>query len=366
MGGQEEKYVKEAFDSNWIAPLGPLVNQFEERLAKKVQMAHCAALSSGTAAIHLALIILNVQEGDEVMVQSFTFCGSANPVLYQKAKPIFVDSEAQTWNMDPKVLDEAIADRIKQTGKKPKAVIAVHLYGMPCQIERIQEVCKKHDIPLIEDAAEALGSTYKGKPMGSFGDFSILSFNGNKIITTSGGGALLSNNEDWITKARFLSTQAREDAVHYEHHELGFNYRISNILAGVGLGQLDCLDEWVSLRNANHDFYKSIFKTSAVHVHQVPDENYFSNHWLTCITIDKQQTGFSREELRLALLEENIESRPLWKPMHQQPLYAEATVYGGAVCEKLFETGLCLPSGSNLKVEEKERIQMVLNKFVNR
>lgn len=362
--GEELKYVQEAFDSNWIAPLGPLVNQFEERLSTKVGMAHCAALSSGTAAIHLALIILGVKEGDEVMVQSFTFCGSANPVLYQKAKPIFIDSERETWNMDPDLLDKAIQDRIQESGKKPKAVIAVHLYGMPCQIDHIQQVCRKYDIPLIEDAAEALGSTYKGKPLGSFGDFSVLSFNGNKIITTSGGGALLANRADWITKARLLSTQAREDVVHYEHHELGFNYRISNVLAGVGLGQLDCLDEWVSLRNANHAFYQAIFNESGVVVHEVPSDDYFSNHWLTCVTIDAEKTGFSREDVRLALQEENIESRPLWKPMHQQPLYKDAVMYGGAVCDHLFDTGLCLPSGSNLSDKEKERINQVLNKFV--
>lgn len=360
MAGNEQSYVKEVFDSNWIAPLGPMVDRFENNLSSYIGLQNCAALSSGTAAIHLALSILGVEADDEVIVQSFTFCGSINPVAYLKAKPILVDSEPETWNMDPQLLEEAITDRIKKTGKRPKAVIPVHLYGMPAKIDQIMAICRKYEIPVIEDAAEALGSTYQGRKLGSFGEFGILSFNGNKIITTSGGGALLSNNSDWIKKARFLSTQARDQAIHYQHSELGYNYRLSNVLAGIGVAQLELIDQFVELRRKNYEFYNDLFLGSAVKVHKESYGDSFSNFWLTTITLPDQGEKLNRDFLMNALMEENIESRPLWKPMHLQPLYERAEVYGGEVSESLFGRGLCLPSGSNLTDLEKERIAEVI------
>lgn len=364
MMGKEEAYVKGVFESNWIAPLGPMVDRFEQILSDYVGMNSCAALSSGTAAIHLALEILGVQQNDEVIVQSFTFCGSVNPVLYVKAKPILVDSEPDTWNMNPLLLEEAIEDRIKKTGKKPKAVIPVHLYGMPAKIQEISAVCRKYEIPVIEDAAEALGSSYKGKKLGSFGDLGVLSFNGNKIITTSGGGALLSNNLDWIQKARFLSTQARDQAIHYQHSELGYNYRLSNVLAGIGVGQMEQIDEFVKLRRGNNAFYKALFNGSPIKVHEEASPESFSNHWLTSITFPENDDVLNKENLMSAFNKENIESRPLWKPMHLQPLYGGAKMYGGDVSEHLFQNGLCLPSGSNLTDLEKERIAEVIRKVL--
>ena len=364
MAGNEQKYVASAFETNWIAPLGPLVDKFESVLADYTGAGHCAALSSGTAAIHLALEILGVGINDEVIVQSFTFCGSINPVLYQKATPILVDSDPVTWNMDPNLLREAIEDRIKATGRKPKAVIPVHLYGMPARIDEIMQVCAEYEIPVIEDAAEALGSTFKGQQLGSFGDFGILSFNGNKIITTSGGGALLSSNEEWVAKARFLSTQARDKAIHYQHSELGYNYRLSNVLAGIGVGQMEVLDEFVSLRRSNNQFYSDLFKGSGITVHQESSADFFSNHWLTAILFPADSVLLNKEILMDALLEENIESRPLWKPMHLQPLYSESKMYGGQVSEDLFERGLCLPSGSNLSDSDRDRIADVVSKVL--
>ena len=364
MAGNEQKYVASAFETNWIAPLGPLVDKFESVLADYTGAGHCAALSSGTAAIHLALEILGVGINDEVIVQSFTFCGSINPVLYQKASPILVDSDPVTWNMDPNLLREAIEDRIKATGRKPKAVIPVHLYGMPARIDEIMQVCAEYEIPVIEDAAEALGSTFKGQQLGSFGDFGILSFNGNKIITTSGGGALLSSNEEWVAKARFLSTQARDKAIHYQHSELGYNYRLSNVLAGIGVGQMEVLDEFVSLRRSNNQFYSDLFKGSGITVHQESSADFFSNHWLTAILFPADSVLLNKEILMDALLEENIESRPLWKPMHLQPLYSESKMYGGQVSEDLFERGLCLPSGSNLTDSDRDRITDVVSKVL--
>ncbi|MEC7754781.1 MAG: DegT/DnrJ/EryC1/StrS family aminotransferase [Bacteroidota bacterium] len=364
MAGNEQKYVASAFESNWIAPLGPLVDKFEEVLSGYVGVAHCAALSSGTAAIHLALEILGVGPGDDVIVQSFTFCGSINPVLYQKANPVLVDSDPETWNMDPELLREVILHRIKTTGKRPKAVIPVHLYGMPARIDEIVEVCREFEIAVIEDAAEALGSSYKGQKLGSFGDFGILSFNGNKIITTSGGGALLSPNKDRIIKARFLSTQARDQAVHYQHSELGYNYRLSNVLAGIGVGQMELLEQFVALRRKNFNFYCQLFDGSPVTVHKESSDQSFSNHWLTTVVFPKDHEKLNKEVFMQAFLEENIESRPLWKPMHMQPLYKGAEMHGGAVCHDLFQRGLCLPSGSNLTNADRDRIASVVRKVL--
>jgi dTDP-4-amino-4,6-dideoxygalactose transaminase len=353
MGGEEIKFVQEAFDTNWISPVGPHIQKFEDELAHYLGVQHVAALSSGTAAIHLALIILGVQRDDEVICSSFTFAGSCNPIVYVGAKPVFVDSESTTWNMDPELMEEAIQDRMKKTGKKPKAIIVVHLYGMPAQIDKIMAIARKYDIPVIEDAAEALGSKHHGRKLGTFGDFGILSFNGNKIITTSGGGALLSNNEAWIKKARFLATQARDPAPHYEHSEIGYNYRLSNVCAGIGRGQLKVLDERVKQRRAIFEHYKKELGDKKGITFPEEPEGYFSNRWLTTILVDPVGTqGVTREDIRLKLEQENIESRPLWKPMHLQPVYRSSPAYVTGRSEKLFEQGLCLPSGSNLIVND--------------
>ena len=325
---------------------------------------HVACLSSGTAAIHLALILADVQQNDEVICQSFTFAASANPIKYQGATPVFIDSEKDTWNMCPEVLEEAIQDRISQR-KKPKAIIVVHLYGMPAKIIEIAAVAKKYDIVLIEDAAEALGSTYKGQKCGTFGDFGILSFNGNKIITTSGGGALVCNNEKDKQKAIFLATQARDDAPHYQHSEIGYNYRMSNVLAGIGRGQMEVLDAHVQLRREMHQFYQELFKDiKGITVFSDPTSKFASNHWLSCVIIEEEVTGFNREDLRLSLEKDNIESRPLWKPMHLQPVFKAYPFYGATVAEELFKKGLCLPSGSNLTDLNRERIAESINKLV--
>lgn len=356
MGGQEIKFIQDAFDTNWIAPIGPNVDNFERELADYVGIEHCAALSSGTAAIHLALIILGVTQGDEVICSTFTFSGSCNPIVYVCATPVFIDSEMDTWNMDPLLLEEAIDDRIKKTGKKPKAIILVHLYGMPAKLDEIMSVARKYEIPVIEDAAEALGSSYKGKKLGTFGDMGIFSFNGNKIITTSGGGALVSSNAAWIQKAKFLATQARDLAPHYQHSEIGYNYRLSNVSAGIGRGQLLVLDERVKQRRANFDFYEK-------HLGKIPGisfchemEGSFSNRWLTTILIDKEITGVDREAIRQALEKENIETRPLWKPMHIQPVFKDAFAYERKVAQGLFDSGLCMPSGSNLTEDCKDTV----------
>ncbi|MCE7996000.1 MAG: aminotransferase class I/II-fold pyridoxal phosphate-dependent enzyme [Roseivirga sp.] len=362
MGGQESEFVSEAFNNNWIAPLGPNVDGFEKDLQVYSGVAHAAALSSGTAAIHLALIILGVNRGDEVLVSSFTFSGSINPIVYQGAIPVMVDSENDTWNIDPELLEEAILDRISKTGKLPKALILVHLYGMPAKLNEIIAVCKKYEVPIIEDAAEALGSSYNGKKLGSFGDLSIYSFNGNKIITTSGGGALLSNNEVWVTKSRFLATQARDSAPHYQHSEIGYNYRMSNIVAGIGRGQMLVLDEWVSKRRAiNKWYHKKLAKVDGLSFLTEPDNRYFSNFWLTTIEVDPNTCSADRETIRLALQKANIESRPLWKPMHLQPVFSKYPSYVSGVAQRLFEQGLCLPSGSNMTDEERSHIQDVLS-----
>jgi len=363
MGDNEQNFVNEAFATNWVAPLGPNVNGFEQDISSYIgtnNQFHTAALTSGTAALHLALRMLNVGAGDVVMVQSFTFCGTTNPVTYQGAEIVFIDSERDTWNMCPDALAQAMADH---KGKKVKAIMPVHLYGMPAKMDQIQAIADQYQVPVIEDAAEALGSTLNGQACGTFGLMSALSFNGNKIITTSGGGALVSKHKDYIDQARFLATQARDEAPHYQHSQIGYNYRMSNIVAGIGRGQMEVLDQRVSQRRANNQRYREFFKDiSGITFQTEPNTNYFSNYWLTAILIDPALTGgISREDVRLALEAENIESRPLWKPMHLQPVYQGAKFYGTGVCEKLFEQGLCLPSGSNLTEEEFDRIFQALS-----
>lgn len=357
MGGNELKYIHEAFDANWVAPLGPNVNGFEADLEKYLKAdIKVAALSAGTAALHLALIECGVTHGDEVICQSMTFSASANPIAYQGAIPVFVDSEPDTWNICPVALEEAIKDRIAK-GKTPKAIVAVHLYGMPFKVDEVMAVANKYNIPVIEDAAEALGSTYKGKACGTFGRFGVLSFNGNKIITTSGGGALVCHSQEDKDKTVFLSTQSRDNAPHYQHSEIGYNYRMSNICAGIGRGQMEVLNDRVEARRKMNTFYQQLFKDiDGVTVFAEPNSDFYSNHWLSAILIDPKITGKTREDLRLAFLEDNIESRPLWKPMHLQPVFSGTPYYGGSVSEDLFENGLCLPSGSNLTDQERERI----------
>ncbi len=356
MGSEEFERVREAFDTNWIAPLGPHVDGFEHDLQEYTGVTHAAALSSGTAAIHLALIILGVHRGDYVLCQSFTFSGSANPIAYLGATPVFIDSEPGSWNMCPAALERAILD-LQAQGKRAKVVIPVHLYGMPARMDALAEVARRHGLFMVEDAAEALGSTLHGQPCGSFGDISILSFNGNKIITTSGGGALLANRADWVQQARFLSTQARDAAPHYQHSQIGYNYRMSNVCAAIGRGQMTVLNDRVAARRSNHAFYVQ-------HLSDLPGlsflpepEGSFSNRWLTCVLIDSEQSGgVTRETVRLALDAQNIESRPLWKPMHMQPIFADAPFYGDGTSERLFMNGLCLPSGSNLSETDLQRV----------
>lgn len=362
MGGTEQHYIQQAFDANWVAPLGPNVNGLEQDLEHYLgNQAHVGALSSGTAAIHLGLLLLGVQAGDEVICQSMTFSASANPILYLGATPIFIDSEEQTWNICPDALDQAIQDRISK-GKKPKAIIAVHLYGVPYQIEAVRAVADKYQIPILEDSAEALGSSYKGQKCGTFGDIGVLSFNGNKIITTSGGGAIVTKTKAQKDKAVFYATQSRDNAPHYQHSHVGYNYRMSNICAGIGRGQMEVLDKHVALRRQMHDFYVALFASiEGVEVFSVPNDNYFANYWLSAITIDAPKTnGITRETLRLAFEAENIESRPLWKPMHLQPIFEHYPYFGTNVAENLFNNGLCLPSGSNLTDNDRERIASVI------
>lgn len=361
MGGNEQKYIKEAFDTNWVAPLGPNVNGFEQDLETYLdQEVFVGALSAGTAALHLGLILLNVQPGDEVICQTMTFSASANPIVYLGATPVFIDSELETWNLCPKALEEAIIDRIAK-GKKPKAIVAVHLYGMPYKINEVRTVADKYGILILEDAAEALGSTYNDQKCGTFGDIAILSFNGNKIITTSGGGAIVTHTKELKDKAVFLSTQARDNAPHYQHSHIGYNYRMSNICAGIGRGQMQVLDKHVSLRRANNIFYKDYFKNiDGVTVFSEPNEQFSSNHWLSCIVLESYE---QREALRLALENKNIESRPLWKPMHLQPIFEKYPYYGANDAERLFQKGLCLPSGSNLTDTDRARIISSLDAF---
>ncbi len=366
MGGSEQKYINQAFEENWIAPLGPNVTGFEKDLENYLgEDVKVAALSSGTAALHLALIMLGVKKDDEVICQSLTFAASANPIAYLGATPVFVDSEEETLNMNPFYLEEAIKDRIKR-GRKPKAIIGVHLYGMPYKVDEIHSIAMKYDIPVIEDSAEALGSTYKNQKCGTFGELSILSFNGNKIITTSGGGALVTKDANKKEKAIFLATQARDQAPHYQHSEIGYNYRLSNVCAGIGRGQMEVLDAHVQKRRDIHHFYKRLFDGAiGVKVYSEPNNTYFCNHWLTVITIKESASlNNSRESLRLYLEKENIESRPLWKPMHLQPVFQDAPFYGESIAENAFTTGLCLPSGSSLEKDDMERIGDAIDGFL--
>ena len=372
MGGREQEFIQEAFDTNWVVPLGPNVNAFEKalrdfliengKLKVENEGKQVVALSAGTAALHLGLILLGVGEGDEVICQSFTFSASANPIAYQGATPVFVDSEEDTWNMDPVLLEEAIKDRLEKTGRLPKAIIPVHLYGMPGKLDEILEVAGRYSIPVLEDSAEALGSEYKGRKCGTFGEYAALSFNGNKIITTSGGGALVCPSEERAKRALFYATQAREQAPHYQHEKIGYNYRMSNICAGIGRGQMFVLEEHVARRREIHDLYvKLLDGVKGVKVMCQPEGGDFnSNYWLTCITVDPEEAGFTREDVRLALDGDNIESRPLWKPMHLQPVFKDAPFYGNGTSERLFEIGLCLPSGSMLTDQDIERVAKVI------
>jgi putative perosamine synthetase len=366
MGGEEQRFIKEAFDTNWVVPLGPNVNGFEQDLKHyhALNKQEVVALSAGTAALHLGLIMLGVERDDEVICQSFTFSASANPITYQGAKPVFVDSEPDTWNMDPALLREAIEDRIQKTGRKPKAIIPVHLYGMPAKMDEIIAIAQEYEIPILEDAAEAIGSEYKGKKCGTLGVYGALSFNGNKMITTSGGGALICPSREAADRVTFYATQAREQAPHYQHEKIGYNYRLSNICAGIGRGQMQVLDEHIARRRTIHSLYsQGLGSISGIEVQQNPSTQFNSNFWLTTILIDPKQTGFDREQLRLRLEEGNIESRPLWKPMHLQPVFASCPYYGGSVSKELFERGLCLPSGSALSDDDIARVIEVIKSF---
>lgn len=359
LSGNEQAYVQEAFETNWVAPLGPHVDAFERALCQRTGAGHAAALSSGTAALHLALVLLGVGPGDEVLCQSLTFAASANPIVYQGARPVFVDSEPSTWNLCPGALEEALADRIRW-GKRPKAVIAVDLYGMPARWDELTAVCSRYEVPLIEDAAEALGSVYRGRPCGSFGRLSVLSFNGNKIITTSGGGALLSADPLLIEQARWLAMQARDPAPHYQHSRIGYNYRLSNVCAGIGRAQLEVLADRVARRRTTYAFYRHHLAPRPGFGFLPEPEGCFSNRWLSCVTIDPEEAGITREDLRLALVARGIESRPLWKPLHRQPVFVECPFYGSGLADELFRTGLCLPSGSSLTEGQREEILGVI------
>lgn len=364
MGGTEEQFVKSAFETNWIAPLGPNVNGFEQDLELFLdQNSQVATLCSGTAGLHLGLILLGVKTGDEVICQSMTFSATANPIAYVGAKPVFVDSEKDTWNMCPSLLEQAITDRMAK-GVKPKVIIPVHLYGMPAKMNEITAIADKYEIPVLEDSAEALGSSINGQKCGTFGTISVLSFNGNKIITTSGGGALISKDPKIVKEARFLATQARDDAPHYQHSQIGYNYRMSNLCAGVGRGQMQVLERRIEERRGVYDRYRNHLAGKKGIFFLKEPEGYFSNRWLTTLLIDAKEAGFTREDLRLAFEKDNIESRPLWKPMHMQPVFKESVSYTNGVSEMLFNNGLCLPSGSNLTAEETERIFAVLDSVV--
>lgn len=359
LNGTEMKYIREAFETNWIAPLGPNVDSFEKEMASYAGVNGAAAVSSGTAAIHLALTLLDVQQGDTVFCSSLTFVASANPILYQGAEPVFIDSERDTWNMSPAALEEAFKEAASAK-KLPKAVIIVNLYGQSARMDELQSICQKYEVPIIEDAAESLGARYKGKASGSFGEFGIYSFNGNKIITTSGGGMLISNNQEALDKSRFLAAQAKDPAPHYQHSELGFNYRMSNILAGLGRSQLEVLEERVQSRRAIFAAYKQEL-AGLPGVSFMPElENTFSTRWLTALTIDEEKTGVSISCLLAALDAENIEARPVWKPLHLQPLFEKYKYYphnkNESISEELFQTGICLPSGSNMTCDDQRRV----------
>lgn len=361
MGGSEQKYITETLASNWVTSLGPNLTLFEDRLEDYLGVGAVAALNSGTSAIHLGLILLGVQAGDEVLCQTMTFSASANPILYQGATPVFIDSEPDTWNLCPVALEEAIQDRIAK-GVTPKAIIAVHLYGVPYKVAAIREVADRYGIPILEDAAEALGSSYKGQRCGTFGDIGVFSFNGNKIITTSSGGALVLRTATLKKKAIFYATQSKDDAPHYQHSAIGYNYRMSNVCAAIGLGQLEVLDERLRLRSVMHDFYVDLFKSvPGVTVYTVPHADYSSNYWLTTLLIRPELAGgITREIVRQVLNDAAIDCRPLWKPMHLQPLFENQPYYGGTVAANLFDLGLCMPSGSALTDADRSRIKAVL------
>lgn len=366
MGGTERDWVEKAFESEWIVPLGPNVDEFEHKLEKYLGAPNVVALSAGTAAIHLALVALGVGSGDEVICQSFTFAASANPIKYQGADPVFVDSEPDTWNMSPDALEEAIIDRKKQTGHYPKAIIPVYLYGMPAKMDEIRAIADKYGIPIVEDSAEALGSEYKGKKCGTLGNYGCLSFNGNKIITTSGGGALVCHSKEEADRVKFYATQAREQRPYYYHETIGYNYRLSNVSAGIGCGQMDVLQPHVELRRAIHDFYtKELAEIDGLSVQQNPSTDFNSNFWLSTVLIDPK-TGKDPESLRQFMLEAGVETRRLWRPMHMQPVFADAPYYGGTTCETLFDRGLCLPSGSGLKEEELRYVADKIKEFFNK
>lgn len=366
LGGNEMKWIEEAFKDSWVVPLGPNVNEFEQLLGDYLGNNNVVALSAGTAALHLGLVALDVKAGDEVLCQSFTFAASANPIKYLGANPVFVDSEPDTWNMCPQALEEAICDRKRITGRYPKAIIPVHLYGMPAKMNEIVAISNKYNIPIIEDAAEALGSTYYDKKCGTFGEYGVLSFNGNKIITTSGGGALICPNETADKHIKFLATQARENKPYYYHNVIGYNYRLSNISAGIGCGQMQVLDDHVARRRAIHKLYTELLKdVDGISVKQNPSDKFDSNFWLTTITFD-EKLNVTPEDMRLALEAENIESRWLWRPMHMQPVYHDAPYYGGNCAESLFNTGLCLPSGSCLTDEDIHRVVNAIKNFLSK
>lgn len=366
MGGTERDWVEKAFESEWIVPLGPNVDEFEHRLEKYLGAPNVVALSAGTAAIHLALVALGVGSGDEVICQSFTFAASANPIKYQGADPVFVDSEPDTWNMSPDALEEAIIDRKKQTGHYPKAIIPVYLYGMPAKMDEIRAIADKYGIPIVEDSAEALGSEYKGKKCGTLGNYGCLSFNGNKIITTSGGGALVCHSKEEADRVKFYATQAREQRPYYYHETIGYNYRLSNVSAGIGCGQMDVLQPHVELRRAIHDFYtKELAEIDGLSVQQNPSTDFNSNFWLSTVLIDPKN-GKDPESLRQFMLDAGVETRRLWRPMHMQPVFADAPYYGDTTCETLFDRGLCLPSGSGLKEEELRYVADKIKEFFNK
>lgn len=371
MSGKEMDYIKEAFDTNWVVPMGPNVNAFEEDLETFVNDLHgdtpldkkVVGLSSGTAAVHLALLACGVGPGDEVIVQTFTFCASSHPVTYLGATPVFVDSEPDSWNMDPDLLEEAIRDRIARTGKTPKAIVPVALYGMPYQIDRIMEVAARYDIPVVEDAAEGLGSRYDGQVLGTTGEYGVLSFNGNKMITTSGGGALVCPNAESKKRALFFATQAREPFPYYQHEHIGYNYRLSNISAGIGRGQMTILDEHIAHHRRLAALYQELFaEIDGISYHANPSAESDSNYWLSTIEIDPQVTGKTPEDLRLHLAAINVETRPLWKPMHLQPVFAQAPAYVNGVSEALFGRGLCLPSGPCVSEDD---VRMIVNEIRN-
>ncbi|MFO8236568.1 MAG: aminotransferase class I/II-fold pyridoxal phosphate-dependent enzyme [Bacteroidales bacterium] len=363
MSGQEIQYIQEAFETNWVAPSGENVDEFEKAIEEYLGIGHAVALSSGTAALHLALINLGIEASDEVLVPTLTFCASVNPIVYQSATPVFVDSERSTWNMDPQLLETAIKDRLKK-GKKPKAIILVHLYGMPADVNKIKKIANDYEIPVIEDAAEALGSSYKNKPVGTFGDIGVLSFNGNKIITTSGGGALVTEVAEYAERTLFLSTQARDNVAHYQHSEIGYNYRMSNIIAGIGRGQMNVLKQRIKQKRENFIFYRKEMAKYHFIEFLTESEEAFSNYWLTTILIHNEK--ITPSILQEKMEENNIEVRPIWKPMHMQPVFAEYPAYLNGTAEFLFRNGICLPSGSHLSNEDRERISNAIHKIFDK